>query len=271
MHESTQHQDLWLLKAWDDTQAETSRSSRRKSSPGATAGRGPLVPVTPTEKDGGHHHLVWVLCVAFFCILSLLSWWSTLGRRQKLNPHGNTSAAVGNNHQKAVISLEADSLEKILISLEANSLEKTLISLEANSLEKTLISLEADSLEKTLISLEADSLEKTLMLGKTKGRRRKGNREWDGGMASPTHGLEFEQALGDGEGQGSLVCCIHGAAKSQTRLSDWTITPGKVTEAPGGPLPTDLPSQMPQRFTHALTCGRAETQNMENVNKQKRP
>ena len=60
---------------------------------------------------------------------------------------------MGNNHQKAVISLEADSLEK------------------------TLISLEADSLEKTLISLEADSLEKTLMLGKTKGRRRKGNRE----------------------------------------------------------------------------------------------
>ena len=173
MHESTQHQDLWLLKAWDDTQAETSCNSRRKSSPGATAGRGPLVLVTPTEKDGGHHHLVWVSCVAFFCILSLLSWWRTL-RRQKLNPHGNTSAAVGNNHQKAVISLEADSLEKILIFLEANLLEKT------------LISLEADSLEKTLISLEADSLEKTLMLGKTKGRRRKGNREWDGWMASPS-------------------------------------------------------------------------------------
>ena len=26
-------------------------------------------------------------------------------------------------------------------------------------------------------------------------------------MASLTHGHEFEQALGDGEGQGSLACC----------------------------------------------------------------
>ena len=32
----------------------------------------------------------------------------------------------------------------------------------------------------------ADSLEKTLMLGKTEGRRRRGNREWDGWMASLT-------------------------------------------------------------------------------------
>ena len=31
-----------------------------------------------------------------------------------------------------------------------------------------------------------DKLEKTLMLGKTEGRRRKGHREWDGWMASPT-------------------------------------------------------------------------------------
>ena len=31
---------------------------------------------------------------------------------------------------------------------------------------------------------------------------------------------EFEQAPGDGEGQGILVCCSHGAAKSLTALSD---------------------------------------------------
>ena len=31
------------------------------------------------------------------------------------------------------------------------------------------------------------------------------------------HGHEFEQTPGDGEGQGSLVCC---SAKSQTCLSD---------------------------------------------------
>ena len=46
----------------------------------------------------------------------------------------------------------------------------------------------------------ADSLEKTLMLGGIGGRRRRG---WQ-----RTRSLdEFEQTLGDGEGQGTLVCC----------------------------------------------------------------
>ena len=36
-------------------------------------------------------------------------------------------------------------------------------------------------------------------------------------------GQEFEQALGVGNGQGSPWCAaVHGAAKSQTRLSNWT-------------------------------------------------
>ena len=34
------------------------------------------------------------------------------------------------------------------------------------------------------------------------------------------NGHEFEQTPGDGEGQGSLVCCSPWVAKSQTRLSD---------------------------------------------------
>ena len=33
------------------------------------------------------------------------------------------------------------------------------------------------------------------------------------------NGHEFEQAPGDGEGQGSLACCSQGVTKSQTRLS----------------------------------------------------
>ena len=37
-------------------------------------------------------------------------------------------------------------------------------------------------------------------------------------------GYEFEQTLGDSEGQGSLVCCFHGVTKSQTSLSNWTTT-----------------------------------------------
>ena len=33
-------------------------------------------------------------------------------------------------------------------------------------------------------------------------------------------GLEFEQAPGDGEGQGGLGAAVHWVTKSQTRLSD---------------------------------------------------
>ena len=34
-----------------------------------------------------------------------------------------------------------------------------------------------------------------------------GDRGWDGWMPSLTQWHEFEQTQGDGEGQGSLVCC----------------------------------------------------------------
>ena len=62
-----------------------------------------------------------------------------------------------------------------------------------------------------------DLLEKTLMLGNIEGRRRRGQQRmrWLDGI---TH--EFGQALGVGNGQGSLECCLHGVTKSQTRLSD---------------------------------------------------
>ena len=33
-------------------------------------------------------------------------------------------------------------------------------------------------------------------------------------------GHEFEQAPGDGEGQGNLPATVHGVAKSQTRLTN---------------------------------------------------
>ena len=36
---------------------------------------------------------------------------------------------------------------------------------------------------------------------------------------------EFEQTPGDGEGQGSLVCC---RPKSQTQPGDWTATPSSI-------------------------------------------
>ena len=44
------------------------------------------------------------------------------------------------------------------------------------------------------------------MLGKIEGRRRSGRQRmrWLDGI---TDSMDFEQALGDGDGQGSLECC----------------------------------------------------------------
>ena len=53
-----------------------------------------------------------------------------------------------------------------------------------------------------------DSLEKILMLGKTEGKRRRGTTEDEMfGWHHHLNGHEFEQILGDSEGQGNLVFC----------------------------------------------------------------
>ena len=59
-----------------------------------------------------------------------------------------------------------------------------------------------------------DSFEKTLMLGKIEGRRRKGVTEDEiVGRHHQFNGHEFEQALEDTEGQGSLACYSPWACK----------------------------------------------------------
>jgi len=52
-----------------------------------------------------------------------------------------------------------------------------------------------------------DSLEKTLMLGKMEGRRRREKQDEVVVCHHRLNGHDFEQTPGDGEGQGSLVCC----------------------------------------------------------------
>ena len=52
-----------------------------------------------------------------------------------------------------------------------------------------------------------DSLEKAQMLGKIEGGRRTATEDEMVGWHHCLDGNEFEQALGVGDGQGTLVCC----------------------------------------------------------------
>ena len=55
------------------------------------------------------------------------------------------------------------------------------------------------------------------------GRRRGGDRGWDGWMASLTQQTS-PYKLREMKDRGAWHAAVHGAAKSQTRLNDWTTT-----------------------------------------------
>ena len=66
-----------------------------------------------------------------------------------------------------------------------------------------------------------DSFEKTLMLGGIGGKRKRG---WMAGWHHWLDGCEFEWTLGDGDGQGGLVCCDSWGRKEldTTEWLNWT-------------------------------------------------
>ena len=68
---------------------------------------------------------------------------------------------------------------------------------------------------------KADPLERTLMLGRTEGKGEGGAAEDE--MSRWHHqlnGPEFEQTLGDNEGQGSLACCSPRGHKESDMISN---------------------------------------------------
>ena len=70
----------------------------------------------------------------------------------------------------------------------------------------------------------ADSLGKTLILGKIEGRKSRGRQRmrWLDGITNSKTWVWASS--GNGDGQGSLACCSPWGHKSQTWLSEWTIT-----------------------------------------------
>ena len=89
----------------------------------------------------------------------------------------------------------------------------------------------------------AHLLERTLMLGRIEGRRKRGwqRTRWLDGIIK-LYGNEFEQALGVGDGQGSLACCSPWGRKEldiHERLN-WTHQ-CNAEPSPTGSLAAHLP------------------------------
>ena len=123
-------------------------------------------------------------------------------------------------------------------------LEKTCTARRSNQSILKEISPEY-SLERLMLKLQyfdhlmqrADSLEKTLRLGKTEGRRRRGQQKtkW---LDSITDSMEMNlnKLWETVEDRGALYAAVHGVTKSQTWLIDWIATTKDGTATDGSPV-----------------------------------
>jgi len=73
------------------------------------------------------------------------------------------------------------------------------------------------------LSVVSDSLEKTLMLGKIKGKRRRGLQRMRGldGITISVDMSKLQEMVEDRE---AWRAAVHGVTKSQTQLRDWTTS-----------------------------------------------
>ena len=85
----------------------------------------------------------------------------------------------------------------------------------------------------------ANSLEKTMMLGKTEGKRRRGQQRMMVGWHHRLNGHEFEQTLGESEGQGSLARCSPSQGRDNQPALPASEASLRLTERPAWVCPHD--------------------------------